>query len=584
MSLLSARDIIPFPVGDNSSDTLIEGIHLNKTTLEFWNYTLFTNNTISNTSWCVLAFPPYTPSLILPNGTWINETWCYRPTNPIGQRGGIGIAFAVLYAIGLGLTLVVLNKHGKLHLPAEKRFYPIGRRWQWYWALVCCATAIVSLFTSIDVDRYFLPELPVILTSFFWYLMQMGAMALVWEAIRHWGSWMERQYIDPDPFRLSQDDGRAMLEFWVPLFFYLWWWLNFFLIIPRNWGLIERQRYPEQVILDAMPAATDARFKAASFCLVVCWLITFFYLRHSIEHYCPRSQGLLNKAVGFIRFTPLRFYFLLFLAAVIPSYQALVAWEFAWSPLNINGSKAAIFAGGYLPTLLLIYVQIIHGFITPNEDLELKRQRRVRGVELDAEMGIAPKPGWWRGVRRAAEGGGPNESMQDRIARNVREVQGRKPKPTAARNADASGTTSDAPQPPPADAVEMGPVSSRPLPQQTVDLLGPIAPGDFGTARSIANRYDGLGERTRSQRVAQHATSLLFPNSAQDAAAAARRREELMMDGPPPYSETLPPYVERNSSLRPNGLGRETSAASTTGSATGSINSPPQQIRSMLDV
>ncbi|KAK0648057.1 hypothetical protein B0T16DRAFT_326765 [Cercophora newfieldiana] len=566
MALLAARDIIPFPAGANSSDTLISGVHLNKTTLEFWNYTLFTNNTISNTSWCILAFPPYTPATILNNGTWINETWCYRPIYPIGTRGGVGIGFAVLYAIGLALTLVVLHKHGKLHLPAEKRFYPIGRRWQWYWALFSCAAAIISLFTSIDVDRYFLPELPIILTSFFWYLMQMGAMALVWEAARHWGSWMERQFIDPEPFVLSQNDRRAKLEFFVPLVFYLWLWLNFFLIVPRNWGKIEHQRYPEQTILDAIPAATDGRFKAAAFCLVVCWLITFFYLRHSIKHYCPRSQGFLNRTVGLIRFIPWRFYFLLLISAAIPTYQALVAWEFAWSPLNVQGLKAAIFAGGYTPTLLIVYVQIVYGFITPNEDVELKRQRRVRGADIDAQLGIAPKPAWWWRVRHAGEGGGSNENMRDRIARNVREVQGGKPKPPAFEDVP---TMRNEPPPPAIDNVEMGSLPPRQLSQQATDLLAPVAPQDFGSARAMADRYQGLGERTRAM---QHAAGLLFPNSPQDAAAAARRREELMMDGPPPYSEAV--------GGRPNGLGREISGTSTTGS----INSPPQQIRSMLDV
>jgi len=172
MPLFNARDALAFPAGDNSSDTVISNIHFNLTTLENWNYTLYSNGTLSNGSWCLLTFQPYTPSYVLPNGTFLNVTWCWSPTEPIGVRAGVAIGYAVLFGIALVLSLVCLNKHGKLHLPAEKRFFPIGRRWQWYWGSWVCATAIISLLTCVDVDRYFLPELPIILTSFFWYLMQ----------------------------------------------------------------------------------------------------------------------------------------------------------------------------------------------------------------------------------------------------------------------------------------------------------------------------------------------------------------------------------------------------------------------------
>lgn len=226
MSLLTSRDIVPYGPGNVPVDNTLYGIeHLNLTTLKHWKYDLYSNGTLSNGSWCILTFAPYHPGAVLPNGTFINETWCWSPTEPIGTRAGIAIGYAVLFGIALVLTVVSLNKHGKLHLPAEKRFYPIGRRWQWYWASLVCATALISLLTCVDVDRYFLPELPIILTSFFWFIMQLGAIGVVWEAVRHWGSWMERQYIDPDPFSLKDDDKRAKVEFFIPLVFYLFFWL-----------------------------------------------------------------------------------------------------------------------------------------------------------------------------------------------------------------------------------------------------------------------------------------------------------------------------------------------------------------------
>lgn len=225
MPIFDAREILPWTPGANGSDTLIGGLHFNKTALDFWNYTLYSNGTLSNGSWCLLTFEPYAPALVYPNGSFVNMTTCYHPVNSIGARAGVGIGFAVAFGLTIVSILVNLNKHGSIYLPVEKRFFPIGRRWQWYWGLFVCGAALISLLTNVDVDRYYLPELPLVLNVFFWYIMQMGTMALVWEAVRHWGSWMERQFIDPNPFVLPQDDRRGQFEFWLPLVFYFFLWM-----------------------------------------------------------------------------------------------------------------------------------------------------------------------------------------------------------------------------------------------------------------------------------------------------------------------------------------------------------------------
>ncbi len=325
------------------------------------------------------------------------------------------------------------------------------------------------------------------------------------------------------------------------------------MIVPRNWSAIEHQRYPEQILEDAAPTATDARFKAAAFLLVGCWLITVFSLRHSIKYYCPRNRGVVNRIRGFFRYMPFRFMLLVPLAAVIPAYQALVAWHFDYSPLKVAGLKAAIYAGGYTPSLLILYVQIIIGFFNPNEDLELKRQRRVRSQSIDQEIGIVHKPSWWR--RNNGENMDPNENMRDQLLRNVREINGNKAAPpTTLASADpaADGT---------ARPVEMTPVS-------------PSLATPPGTTPPVAGLYTGRSERRRQERAVEAASGLLFPEAAQDAAAAAaRRREELMMDGPSP-----PAYSDR-----PSGS-PSTVTRSRTGQSEESTNQPPQQIRSMLDV
>ena len=224
MGLINVRELLAFPAGDNSSDTLIGGIHWNLTTLQHWNYTYYSNGTFSNGSLCFLLFEPYTPHL-LANGTFLNSTSCYSPISPMGLRSIAGLIFSCIFAFSIMFTFINLRKHGRLFLPTEKRFRAIGRRWQWYWMLAVAAFAMISGITDVDVDRYYLPELPIVLANFFWFLMLPTTMAVVWESVRHWGSWQERQMVDPNPFLLRQDDRRSKVEFYLPLVFYFFFWM-----------------------------------------------------------------------------------------------------------------------------------------------------------------------------------------------------------------------------------------------------------------------------------------------------------------------------------------------------------------------
>ncbi|KAI1653410.1 hypothetical protein F4813DRAFT_374602 [Daldinia decipiens] len=552
MFLLSTRD--GFPKGDNTTDTVFHNIHFNASTLNYWNYTYYPiNGTLSNGSWCMLMNPPYTPKGILTNGTFINSTWCYLATDPIGDRARAGIGFAVAFALCLIFILVNLKKHGELHLPAEKRFYPIGRRWQWYWSIFVCAAALVGLFTGIDVDRYHVVELPIVLNVFFWYLMQIGIMAVVWEGIRHWGSWMERQFIDPNPFVLQPNDKRGMFELWLPIFFYLWLWLNFFLIVPRNWGAIELQRSPEQAIENAIPAATDGRFKAGTFCLFVAWLTIMVSLWHSIRHYEPRNRGFFNRIIGFLGYMPFRFTLMIPLALAVVAYQGLCAWDFGLSPLNAKTNLLAMYLGGYAPTFLILVIHIIAGFMRPNEDRELLRQRRERGHTLDQELGLIRKPAWWRRVNGDVSAG----SMRDRIMRNVREVGGGRPtarevERLAERRAaemESDATTRNS-------GIEMNEIRHANS-ARGGGALGSAPPPPPYTP------YGGKSDQRRSERTVEVAAGLLFPGA--DTNTPGGRGRGLEVANEQPHG---PGTNERSSSTA--------SGVSTTG--------PPQQIRSMLDI
>ncbi|KAK2012511.1 hypothetical protein LZ32DRAFT_305827 [Colletotrichum eremochloae] len=574
---LHARALLGFPPGANASDTVLAGVHFNRTVLTFWNYTLYTNGTLSNGSNCYVVETPYTPVALLPNGSFVNSTWCYDPINPIGPRAAAGVAFGVVYALALMLVLACLAKHGKSHLPASRRFYPVGRRWQWYYAILVCVAAFISLFTNIDVDRFYVIGLPIIINSFFWYLLQQFTMALVWEAVRHWGSWSERQAVDPDPFSLRDGDRRSKVEFWAPLWFYFWLWLNFFLIIPRNWGEIEKQRSPDQTAARAAPNATDARFKAATFCLAVCWLTIVASLRHSIKYYYPRNRGLLNKAFGLLRYTPPRFLLIIPLAACLVAYQGLVSWNFAYSVLNAKASLAAVYAGGYGPALLILYIQIAYGFLSPNEDKELIRQRRERGARIDREMGYVPKPAWWKRAKNDDHLVG-RMSMRDRIARNVRELGGGAATDRGVRqNIDAVADERERGE------IEMGSMDRRASGNTTAGGSAPVPvrPGFDAAQGSTFTSYTGKSDRRRNERAMNAAADLLFPGAG---ASRPDRASELMQDGPPPSYTDVSGAGRGRRTDGPNTPHDSSQRSNSTSTAVSITGQQPQQVKSMLDI
>ncbi|RFU32268.1 hypothetical protein B7463_g4083, partial [Scytalidium lignicola] len=529
--LINVRELLAFPGGDNSSDTVIAGIHWNLTTLQHWNYTYYSNGTFSNGSRCLLIFEPYTP-VLLQNGTFLNSTTCYSAIEPIKTRGAIGIFFASFFAASIMFTFINLRKHGRMFLPQEKRFHAIGRRWQWYWMLATAAFGMISGISGIDVDRYYLPELPIVLANFFWVLMLPTTMAVVWESVRHWGSWQERQMVDPDPFILRQDDKRSKVEFYLPLIFYLFAFLDFFMVVPRSWGAIEKQRSPDQQHAIAERAATDVRFKAGAFFLFVSWLTVVFSLRHSIKHYLPRNRGPLNRLAGFIRYAPFKFILILPLSLLMIGYFTACVFDFGISPLKLDTELGYMYGLGWAPIAAIFIVMEVYGYIDPNEDKELLRQRRIRGAEIDAELGIIKKPHWWRLLNYPNQ----NLSVHEQIARNVGEIGGGM---ATTRNVHSN--------------IEMGnmPVSKKHGSGKNNDLTAVRIAADllFPTGASAAKQEGGAINDDRFTDTPVRGRSATIENSS--------------------GSGLRPPTSERSGSTN--------SAATLTGV-------PPQKVRSMLDV
>jgi hypothetical protein len=183
MGFINIRELLQFP--GNATDTVINGVHFNRTALDLWNYTIYSNGTISNASSCYLIFNQYQP-IMYSNGSWVNGTSCYNPYYGIGTRGALSITFAALFALTIMFTLMNLRKHGRMFLKENKRFRIVGRRWQWYWMSFVAACGIISCITGVDVDRDYLQSIAIMLQSFFFTLMLPGTLAIVWEATRHW--------------------------------------------------------------------------------------------------------------------------------------------------------------------------------------------------------------------------------------------------------------------------------------------------------------------------------------------------------------------------------------------------------------
>ncbi|TQV98354.1 conserved fungal protein [Cordyceps javanica] len=572
---LVARDQLDWPdAGNGKNETVLGGVLFPLSTLDHFNYTYYSNGTMSNGSNCYLTFKPYQPAELFPNGTFLNGTSCYHAVDNISTRGYVGIGFAVAYGITLVLTVTVLTKHGKQYLPKTKRFFPIGRRWQWYWACFVCACALISLFINVDVDRYRVQELPIVVTCFFWFLLCQGTTALVWESVRHWGSWQERQFVDPNPFALRIDDRRSKVEFWLPIWFYFWTWLNFFLVVPRNWSFVEKQRSPEQTAAIAVPSALSARFKAGAFCLVISWLTILFSLRHSILHYKPRNRGLVNKSVGLVQSVPLRFMFTIPLLGGLIAYQIFMSFNWELSLLRFHGVVPVQFGWGFGPSLVIMLIQVIYGYINPNEDKDLIRQRRERGEVIDRELGLVKKPAWWRRVRGEHE----ELSFRERIFRNVKEVGGERGIGRREENEMERHIRQEALRMAVDDGIELPNMPRRESANPREDRAGvrDIMNSQSNPDTTPLPRYEGKSQRRHTERVMQSAAGVLFPNNEADA-ARARREAELFEDGPPPAYTG--PDRGRHASERPESAHRENST-----STTNSVSAPPQQVRSMLDV
>lgn len=266
---------------------------------------------------------------------------------------------------------------------------------------------------------------------------------------------------------------------------------------------------------------------------------------------------------------PLRLILIIPLSLALIAYQVFISFVWEFSIIRFDGVVPVIFAWGFGPSLLILYIQIAYGYASPNEDKELLRQRRERGDMINRELGFVQKPAWWRRVRGDHLG-----TLRDKILRNVKEVGGehgvgrrveddmeRHAREEALRNAleDDGG-------------IELSSIHrDDPSANPRIDRAG---------ARAVPSSlpYTGKNERRHTERVMETAASVLFPSElgTQRAHRAAYLME--LEDDPAP-----PPYTDEQ--RRESEAGQPVTAQRTNStSTTNSVQGPPQQVRSMLDI
>lgn len=216
------------------------------------------------------------------------------------------------------------------------------------------------------------------------------------------GAWQERQVCDRDPLAFTEPgnfNSREKQELCLPLLFYSFACLNFFLTIPRSWTPIQLQRSPDQLLSQALPTATDARFKAAAITAIAGVLVICYSLEHSIYRYIARPADRIRMRTFYLVSAPSQFVVAIAILSVKVGYG--IASAFAWtvSPLNANVNPAWLYGLGYTPILLIIMLFNLCGLCDLNEDktLLLLRGDRVapKKCKLERKLPVWLNSGRW---------------------------------------------------------------------------------------------------------------------------------------------------------------------------------------------
>jgi hypothetical protein len=216
-------------------------------------------------------------------------------------------------------------------------------------------------------------------------------------------SFKHRQVHDSDPFAFRPTGTQAKLDFYLPLVFYAFDWMVFFLVIPRGWTFVQKQRSEAQISTSARPAALDARFKAGSLLATVCLGFTVFRLAYTSRVYRVQIPWPLLQAV--------------ILMAIRLAYMLTGSWVWPISPYRLDVNIGWLYGLGYGPILLILCLLNFRGYLNENEEKTLIAQRASRGEEdgislqprhrqIQSRLQQASSPSWWSKSRETMPYGG----------------------------------------------------------------------------------------------------------------------------------------------------------------------------------
>lgn len=329
--------------------------YYNQSVLGIYNYTVYSNGTVSNGSQCFLTFGIYQPTLF-ENGSFFNTTSCDTPYYPVHSRGIVGVVFAIIMLMLLPASLFNLRKHGARYIEEKKRFKNVSRRWPWYWILILQVLCGISGFFSIDLDRDYLQGTSLTIYGAIFTAILPIALSACWELTRHWGSFEERKLDDADPFRFRQNDIRTKIHLLMPLGYYLLAVVTFFLTVLRNWN---------QIVNYISIFSVSIRWKIGVMFAYMTWLQIILQIFVTRFYYKVSSIPLVIPAC-----------LLCLLAEII--YSTVAAWNVNFNAFNTHSSVVFVALMAYLPLLLFVCLMNLSGLARENEDLVILARRRIR--------------------------------------------------------------------------------------------------------------------------------------------------------------------------------------------------------------
>lgn len=308
---------------------------------QLYNYSVYSNGTISNFTNCYLINDEHTP-IIESDGMIYNGQSCDSPVKSLASHGAVGIVTACFCFFLIPLLLVNIAKYWKGKPPLLKR------RMEFIWITLLILALAVGGFAYIDVDRNLVQGAAMKIFSFTFQTALPISIAILWHVISTYGFGLYRQRIvvGKHAAHFSLDHWIFVVEYYAPIVFYVFNLMGFFLAALHPWT---------KVVRGDGNAATDGRFKASSVLLAIAWVFACaMFIVYSFVYKLDRR----GRWVGMV----------IMMISILPRivYQFLETWSFTLNASNVSVNAGLVFGLGFCPPLILAYTVCIYGWAVPS--------------------------------------------------------------------------------------------------------------------------------------------------------------------------------------------------------------------------